>query len=347
MKGAGLLVVNEIKEKRLGHLVMNMERWAAPNVLITNETPERLAAHFGPYFDKVLVDAPCSGEGMFRKDTAARLDWSIKMIEGCAERQVGILKVAAQLVRPGGTLLYSTCTFNPEENEEVILKFLGEFPMFQVSQLHQYPGFVEGQPGWVSSFKDDEGRVKSLAGAVRLFPHRLPGEGHFICSLIRSTDGNIGRMNASHGRERESHLQDMNAEQVTSWKEFSHQALRENWETNRFQTRNERLYLTSNDMPGLGSLRVTSPGIWLGTFKINRFEPAHPLALFLDSSRVTNGINLEPGAPQLQAYLRGESFQNPGDPGWCLVSVDGFGLGWGKRVQGMVKNHYPRGWIRY
>ena len=214
MKGEGLLVVNEIKEKRLGHLVMNMERWAAANVLITNETPERLAAHFGPFFDKVLVDAPCSGEGMFRKDAGARLDWSVKMIEGCAERQISILKVAAQLVLPGGTLLYSTCTFNPEENEEVILKFLREFPMFQVAHLHQYPGFVPGQPGWVSSIDDEEDRVKSLAGAVRLFPHRLPGEGHFICSLIRSTDGNVGRMNSFRGRELVSHLQEMSSDQV-------------------------------------------------------------------------------------------------------------------------------------
>ncbi len=347
MKGEGLLVVNEIKDKRLGHLVMNMERWAAPNVLITNETPERLASHFGPYFDKVLLDAPCSGEGMFRKDMGARLDWSIKMIEGCAERQVNILKVGAQLVRPGGILLYSTCTFNPEENEEVILKFLGEFPIFQVSQLHHYPGFLPGQPGWVSSFDDVQGRVTSLTGAVRLFPHRLPGEGHFICSLIRTTDGNIGRMNTSHGRERELHLQDLDSDQVKSWQEFSHQALRENWETNRLQARNERLYFTPKELPSVGGLRVTSPGIWLGTFKKNRFEPAHPLALFLDASRVTKAINLEPGDPTLQAYLRGETLHSPGDPGWCLVSVDGFGLGWGKRVQGLVKNHYPRGWIRY
>ncbi|MCX6035943.1 MAG: RsmB/NOP family class I SAM-dependent RNA methyltransferase, partial [Chloroflexi bacterium] len=120
MHGQGLLVANEIKTKRLNHLVVNVERWGADNVVITNETPERVADHFGAFFDRVLVDAPCSGEGMLRKDMGARLDWSEEMVTGCAVRQTNILRVAAHLVRPGGHLLYSTCTFAPEEDEAVV-----------------------------------------------------------------------------------------------------------------------------------------------------------------------------------------------------------------------------------
>ena len=148
MQGRGLLVANEIKDKRVGHLAVNVERWGAGNVVITNENPERLADHFGPFFDRVLVDAPCSGEGMFRKDMGARRDWSEEMVAGCAIRQRNILRVAAKLVRPGGTLLYSTCTFAPEEDEQVISTLLDEFPEYEVWPLEGFPGFMRGRPDW-------------------------------------------------------------------------------------------------------------------------------------------------------------------------------------------------------
>lgn len=149
MQGRGLLVANEIKTKRVGHLAQNVERWGAGNVAVTNETPENLADHFGAYFDRVLVDAPCSGEGMFRKDMGARADWSLEMVQGCAARQGNILRVAGKLVKPGGFLLYSTCTFAPEENEGAIAGFLGEFLDFEVAVLPRYPGFIAGRPDWL------------------------------------------------------------------------------------------------------------------------------------------------------------------------------------------------------
>ncbi len=178
MQGGGLLVANEIKDKRLGHLAVNVERWGAGNVVITNETPERLADHFGPFFDRVLVDAPCSGEGMFRKDMGARIDWSPDMVAGCAIRQHNILRVAAKLVKPGGYLLYSTCTFAPEEDEGVIAQLMQDFPEFEVVELPLFEGFLHGQPGWLNGIENG-----SLSGAVRLFPHRVEGEGHFACLL--------------------------------------------------------------------------------------------------------------------------------------------------------------------
>ena len=180
LKGTGLLVANEIKNKRVGHLAQNVERWGAGNVVVTNETPERLADHFGPFFDRVLVDAPCSGEGMFRKDMGARADWSPEMVAGCAARQKSILHVAAKLVRAGGYLLYSTCTFAPEEDEGVIAQLLQDFPDFEVVELPRFPGFAGGKPEWIDA-------PAELSGAVRLFPHRLNGEGHFACLLHRSS----------------------------------------------------------------------------------------------------------------------------------------------------------------
>jgi NOL1/NOP2/sun family putative RNA methylase len=206
MGGEGLLVANEIKSKRVGHLAQNLERWGAGNVVITNETPEALADHFGAYFDRVLVDAPCSGEGMFRKDMGARADWSPEMVAGCAVRQSAILRLAAKMVRPGGYLLYSTCTFAPEENEAVIAGLLsraadGSGMSFRTVALPQLDGFMSGRPDWLhldgpphglrrpqssgTSSGHSSGTSSELDRAVRLFPHRVQGEGHFACLVQR------------------------------------------------------------------------------------------------------------------------------------------------------------------
>jgi NOL1/NOP2/sun family putative RNA methylase len=345
MRGSGLLVANEIKEKRVGHLAMNVERWGAENIVITNETPERLADHFGPTFDRVLVDAPCSGEGMFRKDVGARADWSPEMVAGCAIRQHNILRVAVKLVRPGGFLLYSTCTFAPEEDEEVILSILDKYPEYEIFPLPDYPGFLRGQPTWGAHQAHDPERYGSLVGAVRLFPHRVQGEGHFICLLKRLEDRKSSGIWEHQGRRWTSSLAEMSPTQAELWKVFSKEVLSLELDERRLMRRGERLYLIPDVMPDFGNLRLVHPGIWLGNFKKGRFEPAHPAALFLKASDVKNGIDFHPDDPLLKAYLRGETFCHEGNSGWTLVSVDGFGLGWGKTVQGLVKNHYPRGWM--
>jgi NOL1/NOP2/sun family putative RNA methylase len=347
MQGSGLLVANEIKDKRLGHLVMNVERWAAENVVITNETPERLADAFGPFFDRVLVDAPCSGEGMFRKDMGARADWSLEMVRGCAVRQRNILRVAAKLVRPGGRLLYSTCTFAPEEDEEIILHLLDEFPEYEVVPLPDFPGFLRGKPEWSEHKSRDSQRTASLTGAVRLFPHRVSGEGHFACLLQRREDRMPPGKWKFRGRVSPFMLGEMDRLQAGLWQAFCAALLTIELPESRLKVRGERLYLIPEGMPDMGILRVASYGVWLGNFKKGRFEPAHPLALFLKANGAKNVLDLKPGDPLLRAYLRGETLISPGPPGWTLVCVDGFGLGWGKRVQGVMKNHYPRGWMQF
>ncbi len=354
MQGQGLLVANEIKDKRVGHLAVNVERWGAGNVVITNETPERLADHFGAFFDRVLVDAPCSGEGMFRKDMGARRDWSPEMVTGCAIRQRNILRVAAKLVKPGGYLMYSTCTFAPEEDEAVINEFLskqmdGVGPdQFEVVELPQLRGFMPGHPEWVEQAeKNKKQEIKGeLRGAVRLFPHRVNGDGHFMCLLNRIESKEMKAEGEPDG------LVNPSKSQFGLWQEFAGEVLRVDFPENRLRVRAERLYLIPEELPDFGSLRVLHPGIWLGTFKKARFEPAHPLALFLKPGQAKNALELssaEMGIHRspLQAYLSGETIPNDGSPGWTLVTVEGWPLGWGKRVQGTLKNHYPHGWQIY
>jgi NOL1/NOP2/sun family putative RNA methylase len=351
MQGRGLLVANEIKDKRLGHLVVNVERWGAGNVIVTNETPERLADHFGPFFDRVLVDAPCSGEGMFRRDRSARTDWSTEMVQGCALRQSNILRVAARLVRSGGYLLYSTCTFAPEEDEAVIAKLLELLPEYEVVPIPLFPGFMPGRPDWMESFSPfkssrklktaELARSESLKNAVRLFPHRLNGEGHFACLLKRSqilpTD------------QRPIALFDHQPSRLTKrtiglWENFANEVLRIKLPVQRLRLVGDRLYLVPEDPPDLRGLRVTLPGVWLGNIKKDRFEPAHPLALFLHRDQARNVLDLSANSRVIAAYLRGETIPSTGPAGWTLVSVDGWPLGWGKCVQGVLKNHYPKGW---
>lgn len=347
MQGRGLLVANEIKDKRVGHLAQNMERWGAGNVVITNETPERIADHFGAYFDRVLVDAPCSGEGMFRKDMGARIDWSVEMVEGCAVRQHNILRVAAKLVRPGGFLLYSTCTFAPEEDEAVVNELVNGpvnglshgftdsngLGQFSVVALPQFAGFMPGQPNWVT----DAPASPSLSGAVRLFPHRLDGEGHFAC-LLQKKDGDEASRDWEPKRIR------LSKEHWGLWRGFAQDVLSVDLTEERLRVVGERLYFIPEISPDFGRLRMIHPGIWLGTFKKERFEPAHPLALFLKPGEAKSTLDLPVTGRELAAYLRGESLECAAK-GWTLVTVAGFGIGWGKGVQGTLKNHFPRGWM--
>jgi NOL1/NOP2/sun family putative RNA methylase len=353
MQGRGLLVANEIKDKRVGHLAVNVERWCAGNVVITNESPERLADHFGDYFDRVLVDAPCSGEGMFRKDMGARADWSPEMVAGCAVRQGNILRVAAKLVRLGGYLMYSTCTFAPEEDEEVINGLLNGqadgkgLPEFEVVPLPILDGFMSGRPDWLKEKTKNKKQKDDLHGAVRLFPHRVMGEGHFVC-MMKRVGGTENRLRTAAGSDR---LPNPSSVQMMFWREFSQAVLSVDFPEDRYRVRGDRLYLVPEDMPDFGHLRVIHPGVWFGNFKKDRFEPAHPLALFLRPGQAKNVLDLSSevsgSRSPLQKYLGGETIPSDGPSGWTLVTVDDWPLGWGKRVQGAVKNHYPKGWQIY
>ncbi len=360
MQGQGLLVANEIKTNRLNHLVANVERWGAANTVVINEAPERLADHFSAFFDRVLVDAPCSGEGMFRKDVRARFDWSLEMVEGCAIRQTNIMRVAAHLVRPGGHLLYSTCTFAPEEDEGVMAKFLKEHPNFEVVSIPHLYNFMPGLSEWASMtaarieeekhLENPEKNIissldsrlsivnESLDGAVRLYPHRLSGEGQFAC-LMRRKDDEADDLTIIWKSEK------IPTPLWQTWQGFQKEYLSCDFPSGRLHLQGNRLYFTPEEVPELKGLRVTAPGVWLGNFKKDRFEPAHPLAMFLRKEQAKNVLSLPAESKEIASYLRGEIIGLDAKPGWNLICADNFPLGWGKHVQGVLKNHYPKGWM--
>jgi NOL1/NOP2/sun family putative RNA methylase len=329
MTGQGTLVANETHPQRVWELAENLERWGARHCVLLNETPERLAGPFRDYFDKVLLDAPCSGEGMFRKSDVARREWTPQHVVGCAVRQSAILKETALLVRPGGVLAYSTCTFAPEENEAVIARFLSEQPQFELMETPAtFPGAEPGRPEWVQI---DE---PSLRNAVRFWPHRMMGEGHFIAVLRRKEI-------AAHMRHRPWRAPLISNEAANLLKDFATANLLEAFDNSSLAQIGSYVYSIPEGLPDLGGLKRIHTGLWLGIVKKERFEPSHALAMTLRLGSVQQDVPVEPD--EAAAYLHGETLQRSGPDAWVLVSADGFPLGWGKRVKGVVKNYYPKG----
>lgn len=309
MGGEGLLLCNEIHPTRAKILSRNVERLGIANALVTNERPAALAERFPGGFDRVLVDAPCSGEGMFRKEEAAVNDWSLETVTLCAQRQQQILDCAAALVRPGGRLVYSTCTFAPEENEEVVKAFLLAHPEFSPETVNA-PWFTPAG-----------------TGCFRLWPHKLRGEGHFAAVLHK--DG----MESA----------DLPATQAgtlpASFLEFGRE-LGISLPPGKALPFGQSLFWTPESMPELAGLRVLRPGLELGSLKKNRFQPAHALALWLEDCSRTQDYPVD--SRELEAFLHGDVTPSP-ERGWRLVTAGGFPIGWGKGDGRILKNHYPKG----
>ena len=307
--GHGFLLSNEYSPKRAKILSRNIERLGIANALVTNETPQRLAQRLPGFFDRVLVDAPCSGEGMFRKEEAAVTDWSQETVEMCARRQAEILDSAALLVRPGGRLVYSTCTFAPEENEEAVARFLEDHPDFAPETVDA-PWFAAGDPG-----------------TFRLWPHKLLGEGHFAAVLRRSGD------EAPEGEGGPGQ------KLPKEWVSFSKE-LGITLPEGKAVTFGQSMFWAPREMPDLAGLKVLRPGLELGVLKKDRFEPAHALALWLKDCKTK--LDLTPESRETEAYMQGNVIP-AAEKGWCLVTVGGYSLGWGKGDGKQLKNHYPKG----
>ncbi len=309
MMGQGFLLCNEYSPKRAKILSRNIERMGVANALVTNETPQRLAQRYPDFFDKVLVDAPCSGEGMFRKEEAAVTDWSQETVQMCANRQQDILEQAAKLVRPGGRLVYSTCTFAPEENEQTVAEFLQNHPTFSLESVAA-PWFTEVEPG-----------------IYRMWPHKLLGEGHFAAVLKRSD------------AESASHSPCKGEKLPAQWTDFS-KAMGITLPEGKAVQFGNSLCWVSAEMPDISKLKVLRAGLELGEMRKDRFEPAHALALWLDSC--LNCQDLHPDSKEIIDYLHGNVIPSE-KKGWCLVTVGGYPIGWGKGDGRILKNHYPKG----
>lgn len=327
---SGLLVSNEINTQRSRILSQNIERMGIKNAIVTNEDSFVLASHFPGFFNAIQVDAPCSGEGMFRKLPEAIEQWSMENVAICAERQKEILDNAAVMLKPGGTIVYSTCTFSKEENEDVIEYFLERHPDFTLEEME------------------------------RFWPHKVDGEGHFVAKLVRrgcvdtdlKADRKTKKNKNSKNRKNETKPA-LTKENMKLLSEFLDETISEDmaaWIKNsRLVMFGEQLYRLPDMEVDIKGLKVQRAGLHIGEFKKQRFEPSHSLALALKLNDAKNVVKLTCDNPQTIGFFNGQSVMLSDEQaaeckkGWALVCVDGYPAGWGKVNGAQVKNHYPKG----
>lgn len=327
---SGLLVSNEINTQRSRILSQNIERMGIKNAIVTNEDSFVLASHFPGFFNAIQVDAPCSGEGMFRKLPEAIEQWSMENVAICAARQKEILDNAAVMLKPGGTIVYSTCTFSKEENENVIEYFLERHTDFTLEEME------------------------------RFWPHKVDGEGHFVAKLVRrgsvdtdlKADRKTQKSKNSKNRKNETKPA-LTKENMKLLSEFLDETISEDmaaWIKNsRLVMFGEQLYRLPDMEVDIKGLKVQRAGLHIGEFKKQRFEPSHSLALALKLSEAKNVVKLTCDNPQTIGFFNGQSVMLSDEQaaeckkGWALVCVDGYTAGWGKVNGTQVKNHYPKG----
>lgn len=367
LQGEGILITNEIMPDRARILSENVERMGVRNALVISEDPRNISDKFAGFFDKILVDAPCSGEGMFRRSETAINEWSLENVKLCAERQEWILDEAYKMLAPGGRLVYSTCTFAKEEDEEQVKSFVLRHTDMSIADMPLYEGMRQGFDGI----------------GVRLFPHMIKGEGHYVCAFKKSGDNSMkvppvcGYEEDITKKDREE-LKDM-FDFVEDF--FKGTSFAEYFSERRITRFKDQIYLLPKDCPSLKGLKVLRPGLHLGTILKNRFEPGHALAMAVDISEVKNACNIILEGQEVYKYFRGETFnimpemiktskpqenqlvtqdvvktkkrkndQNSqskkdktGSDNWYVIFVDGLSIGWGKLTNEIMKNHYPKG----
>lgn len=342
MAGSGLLISNEIHPQRAKILAENVERLGIRNTVVTQANPQELSSRFPLTFDRIMLDAPCSGEGMFRKDPDAISEWSSASVEVCVNRQWDILQEAIKMLKPGGIMAYSTCTFNTRENEEMIARVLNDYPYMKLLQ------------------------------EKRIWPHVQAGEGHYVALLVReltteeppdinvSTSSTRQRQHSRQpGRYTRTERSNRESKEIENcWKSFTKWAQEE---LPAFQMNHgtpilfgDALYLLphsesySLSMEQLTGLKIPRAGLHLGEFRKDRFHPAHALAMASSIQEAAHCWHLEVDSPEVQHFLHGDILSVPMElRGWCLVTItcgeDHYPIGWGKASNGQLKNHLPKG----
>lgn len=327
----GMLLCNEIHPARAKILARNVERLGIANALVTNEKPENLAKKLPGFFDRVLVDAPCSGEGMFRKEEAAVTDWSQETVEMCARRQREILESAAVLLRAGGRLVYSTCTFAPEENELAVARFLNRHPEFAVEPITVDWG-CPGFPAAALTAFGDAACSADLTGCRRIFPHQ-GGEGHFIARLRKTEDAPGGSPAPYAVPARDAHRETARALYEDCFADTP---------VGTFVTVGDAVRLLPPELPELKGTGTLAAGLAVAQIAKNRLEPCHAAFAAATGADCRRLLSLAPSDPQLAAFLHGEEIPAAAG-GYTAVAVAGIPLGFGKGSGGRLKNRYPKG----
>ena len=333
LRGKGVLIANDISNSRAKGLLKNIEVFGIGNVLVLSEEPGKLEEYFPEYFDKILIDAPCSGEGMFRKDKKMVKAWEEHGPEFFSKIQRSIVTQAARMLKPGGMMLYSTCTFDSEENESTIEYLMEQYPEFKILDIQPYEGFACGMPE-LTKTKD-----KSFSKTVRIWPHKMHGEGHYVALLQKGEKEDVPLRKSE--KNRTTKIPDEIAEffKDVDW----------SMDWNRLEIYSEKVYYMPEGIPNVKGIRFLRTGLYLGDLKKNRFEPSQSLAMCLNAEEYKHVVNLKVDDERVIKYLKGETIDvddlvsNKGK-GWQLVLVDGYPLGWGKLASGTLKNKYLPGW---
>lgn len=335
LRGEGLLVANEYVAARAGVLKSNLERMGVTNALVLNESTARVAAAFPAFFDKVLVDAPCSGEGMFRKESVAVTQYDQPLLDRCAALGAEILENAAAMLAPGGVLVYSTCTFAPGEDEGQIAAFLARHPEFTLCDLS---GCGFGQPGEANRAGNDPLQAEYCR---RIWPCD-GGEGHFMAKLQKAADAPAVELpRGKNGKGKGGKAPRVDAKALQAWQSFAKE-LFPTLAGQPIAVVGDGFLLEPPALLPAAKLHVLRAGVPVGRAAKGRFEPAH--ALFMAyGAQCTNCEELTLADPRTAAWLRGEEIEaQTAQNGWCAVLVDGFPLGGGKASGGRIKNHYPK-----
>lgn len=339
MGGRGLLVSNEIDSGRIRGLLENLERWGS-NTVVVSSPVDRLADRWGAYFDRVVLDAPCSGEGMFRKDPDVARHWGPGAPARSARVQRDLIESAGELVRPGGVLVYSTCTFAPEENEEVIASFLLNNPQWTIEDARLHPALASGVPEW-------GGGNLELTRTARMWPHKLRGEGHFL-ALLRKGDGDQPKASLEPvtppSRAVRAYWDDFAREHLDPGLQGIHPEAQDG---SALLERSGHLYLVPKGLPDLAGIKAPAPGLYLGEVRVGkqkdsgRFLPAKSLAHHLRPEQVHKVLRLEAADPRALKFAQDNPVEAEGLEGWVLVAlttqVGDFSLGWGRAKGGIVR----------
>lgn len=346
LQGEGLLVANDINTARARALLRNLELFGISNSFVTNEPPHVLAERFPEFFHKIMVDAPCSGEGMFRKNPAVVDSWQEKGPEYFSKLQREIIVQAADMLLPGGMMFYSTCTFSPLENEKTITHLLKERPDMEVIPMEDYEGFAEGLTSYRGEVFDESCKL-----CRRIWPHKMSGEGHFM-ALLHKKSGTQQQVQQTVSQSSIwwEKCKGLNKEQKAAAEDFfSHVNIA--YDGKRIDVRGDNLYyLPAPKYDGRG-LHFLRNGLFMGEFKKKRFEPSQPFALALHAQDFDQVLDFPADDECLSRYLRGETLDvsdliagEKKRKGWQLVMVAGHPLGFGKLVNNNLKNKYPAGW---